>query len=193
VDVDGDSMPDNRLVDNFQQTPPNYKSAPSVALGASYGLGPTRIHGTVEWFGAIDTYSVLQGDPFQAQSSGEIIVPAVRDELRSVVNGGVGVEHRFSTTVAGYASIALDQAAKVRRAGRSNSFSTWNIIHLRGGSTFPVLGADVALGLGVSFGSNEVPSLVDLGVQGPETPPDNVNQEVKYWRLKLILGFTTGN
>jgi hypothetical protein len=65
---------------------------------------------------------------------------------------------------------------------------------LRGGSTFPVLGADVALGLGVSFGSNEVPSLVDLGApQGPETPPDNLNQEVKYWRLKLIFGFTTGN
>jgi hypothetical protein len=193
VDVDGDSIPDNLLSDSFQNTAPTYKSAPSVAVGASYGPGRTRIHGTIEWFGGIDTYSVLQGDPFQSQTTGEILVPAVRDELRSVVNGGLGVEHRFSETVAGYASVTLDQAAKVRTTGRSNSFTTWDIIHLRGGSTFPVLGANVALGLGVSFGSSVVPSLVDIADPQVPEPPESLDQEVKYWRLKLIFGFTTGN
>ena len=51
----------------------------------------------------------------------------------------------------------------------------------------------MALGLGLSFGSNEVPSLLDLGApQGPELPPESQNQRVKYWRLELIFGFTTG-
>ena len=193
VDVDGDSIPDNRLVDNFQTPSATYKSAPSMALGASYELGRTRIHGTVEWFGAIGAYDVMRGDPFQAQTGGEILVPAVREELRSVVNGGLGLEHRFSTTRAGYASVTLDRAAKVRTTGRSNSFATWDIVHLRGGATFRALGANAALGLGWSFGSNEVPSILDLGAPTGQEPPEAINQTVKFWRLKLIFGFTTGS
>ncbi len=193
VDLDGDGTPDNFLADNFQRPSPSYKSPGSAAVGVTYGRGRTQLHGTVEWFDGVSLYSVMEGQPFDAQSGGTPFIPGVKEELRSVVNGGLGIEHRFSPEVAGYGSVTFDQSSKVREQGRSNTFATWNVVHLRGGSTFAALGADVALGLGFSFGSKEVPSLVDLVSDPiPPLPEDSINPRVRFWRLKLILGFTTG-
>ena len=49
------------------------KSPLSIALGGRLGLGKTSLWGTAEWFSSVGRFTVLDADPFQAQTSGEIL------------------------------------------------------------------------------------------------------------------------
>jgi hypothetical protein len=187
-DLTGDGSADAVLASNFQdKLAPTYKSPLSVAGGASVQLGRTRLHGTAEWFEAISEYTVLQGATFQAQSDGSPITPSIEAEAKSVVNWGVGVEHEFNSDVAAFVSYAIDRSTLPDSTSTRHAFSSWDINHVRGGATFRVAGIKVALGLGLSFGSEQVP--LDDPIPGiiPPSPVD-----VSWRRWKLILGFYTG-
>ena len=190
-DLDGDGSPNSFLAANSQEdVPATYKSPFSLAVGGSYELNRTRVHATVEWFNNVRPYAVMDPDPFIIQSTGEIVNPEVIAELDDVINFGFGLEYHPGS-VDLYASFTTDFSAAPDSSSEQNvTMSTWDIYHVTGGVAFTKAGLDLTLGLGYSWGSDDVAVLsFDPDEQTTGLIGDPQNLPVKYRKLKVFFGF----
>jgi hypothetical protein len=188
-DLDGDSTNDLLWIANVQEDlPVTYKSPWSVAGGASYTVGKTGIHATVEWFDDIPGYDVLQSEPFVAQSTGDTMRVDVVQELKSVVNFGVGVEQSFTPSFSVSASFRSDYSA-IKGDGRTDvSSASWNIYFVTVGSSFTLGGGALTLGLAYGFGNESTSELFgDLNDEIVGPLPDDA--QLEYRTVRFILAF----
>lgn len=162
-----------------------YKSPISVAVGGSYRWTDTSLHVTMEYFGPVDPYVVLE-TPAAGTSPGVTTHPAVvNDALADVFNWGVGFERRFSEKTTAYVSFITDRSAS-RFAGQYDiSVATWDIFHVNGGVAFTILGTDLTLGGGFAWGKAPLKLTPDSEGDLPATVQP---AEVSYSRIKAILG-----
>ena len=78
----------------------------------AWSFGSARLHGSLEWFDAIDPYVVIQGDSLYAQvPDGEGMVPEAVAEQSDILNWALAVEYAFSETLSGYLSFRQDNSA----------------------------------------------------------------------------------
>ena len=188
-DLDGDGTNDLLWIGNVQEDlPVTYKSPWSVAGGASYTVGKTGLHATVEWFDDVPAYDVLQSEPFVGQSTGDTLRVDVVQELESGVNFGIGVEQSFTPDFSLSASFRSDYSA-IRESGRTEvSAASWNIYFVTVGSNFTLGGGALTLGLAYGFGNESTDQFFrDSGDEILESLPDDARLE--YRTLRLILAF----
>jgi long-subunit fatty acid transport protein len=131
----------------------HYKTPMGAGAGASYGWGDTRIHASVEWIGEVSRYAVLEPDPFtiSAPSGDSTVTLVIDDELDSVTNWGIGIEHRFNEKWGGYGSYRSDYSARPQANRPSASLTHWDLNHITIGTTLKVGRSDFALGLTGAF------------------------------------------
>jgi hypothetical protein len=185
-DADGDGIDDSGAdVTYGVDLDAEYKSPISVAVGGSYRWTDTSLHATIEYFGAVDPYVVME-TPARGTSPGVAThAAAVNDALADVLNWGVGFERRFSEKTTAYIGFITDHSAS-RFAGQYDvSVSTWDIYHLNGGVAFTLLGTDLTLGGGFAWGSE--PLRVTPPSEG-DLPATLQPSEVSYSRIKAVLG-----
>jgi hypothetical protein len=190
-DPDGDGTNDLSWIGNVQDDlPVTYKSPWSVAGGASYTFGKTGIHATAEWFDDVPAYDVLASGPFLAQSTGDTLRVEVTQELKSVVNFGIGVEHAFTPTFSLSASFRSDNSA-IKGNGRTDvSAASWNIYFVTVGSNFTLGGGALTLGLAYGFGNESTETFFqNPGDELLEPLPDDAQLEYRTLRLILAFGF----
>ncbi len=188
LDLDGDAIEDPVFeADHQEKLGVTYRTPPSVALGTARTLGNTTIHTTAEWFAPVSQYAILEPTPFVGQSTGDTLSPALLQELDHVINFGVGVEQRFSPTLAGYASFRTDLSARRSSPVGVSSISRWNIYYLTAGTTFEALGVGFTVGLGYGFGGSRLTRSVDGEGDLIDELPGEL--DVKYRNLRLILAF----
>jgi hypothetical protein len=185
--VNADREPLTSLATNVQhKLSAEYQSPFSVAVGASRTFGATRLHISAEWFKSVSLYQVVAAEPFEAQSSGETIDPAIYQDLDSVTNVAVAAEHAFETGTRIYLGFHTDFSGASRDPAANLTLSKWDMYHVSGGTTFQLKGTDLTLGADVGFASDTINS--DLGDPfRPITLPDNTN--VRFTRIIVILGF----
>jgi len=159
--------------DYQQDLDADYRTPVGAAVGASYGFGPTRLHGTVDWNGAVGRYTVLETPEFVVHvPSGDSTVKVVINEhLNAVLNWGVGVEHRFGETVIGYASYHTDFSGRVKGEAPGASLTRWNLNDVAAGATWHVFRSDLALGLTTAFGSQPTATPPPPVTGGPPAAP----------------------
>jgi len=148
------------------------------------------IHVTAEYFGAVDSYDLLEATDFRAQTTGASIPMSVPYGLDDVLNLGIGVDYRFSDRVSLYGGYTSDRSARLD--SNRMTITGWDIHHLTFGSAFQALDIDVTAGFGYSWGSSvewfSVATEVDP--EGPVFEVRPVRYEFDYSKLKFILGFT---
>jgi hypothetical protein len=170
------------IADDSQRVSSDYRSPFSIAVGGAHRFGQTRLHLSAEWFAGESRYSILDTEPFAAQSSGEIVSTDVDQSIRDVVNFAVGVEHRFSDRLEGYGAFHTDLSA-ARSVGRTHAAAVpMNLYHVSGGAIVKAGNSSFTAGAVAAFGS--VP-LEDLGEAGDFQPVG----EIRYMRLNFIVGF----
>ncbi len=155
------------------------KSPMSLAAGGSRSFGDSRVHLTVEWFAPQDLYSVVEATPVVAATGQAVVDPSLRQQARAVINGAVGLEHRFGPDVTGYASLRSDRSSVVDGSVSNLAFTRWNIVHAAAGATFSNGNTDFILGLVGAFGTSRVAPRPVAG-----------DFDNSYRRLTLILGFS---
>ena len=165
----------------------DYRTPFGAAAGASFGFGPSRIHATIDWYAEVPRYTVLDVEPFTVSTpSGDSTVHVViTDQLKEVFNWGVGVEHRFSPTLVGYASYHTDQSGKEESDPPSGSVTSWDLHHVAAGVNWHVFRSDFAFGVSTASGSQATPPLPaspDGGIR-----PDNL--DTRELLLTVILGW----
>jgi len=138
-----------------------YHTPVGAGAGASYGWHTTRIHAAVDWNGAVAQYTVLETPAFTVSTpSGDSTVRIlVSDHLHAVLNWGIGVEHRFSTSVSGFASYHTDLSGRHDGEAPGVSVTHWDLNNVAAGATWRVWRSDLALGVSTAFGNQKTPPL----------------------------------
>jgi hypothetical protein len=193
VDLNGDSTPDDAVSVNFQdKVNVVYKSPVSVAAGAAWTKGDTKVYASAEWFDAIGRYDVLETKPFVSQTEGDTLLNEATQAAAAVLNAGVGLEQILNPKVRFYGSFRTDFSSFVPYQGRSVSFSTWDIYHLSAGSGFTIGRFALTLGASYSFGKHAVDEPFSIGDPGQRSIQLVGTPDVNYQRFKVLAGLNVG-
>ena len=162
--TDQSGMVGNVIGATYQEgVPAHYHSPAGVGAGLSYGWGSLRLHGAAEWWAKVDRYTVLEAQSFviQTPTGDSTATTAVTDELKSVLNWGLGIEKEFGPTFAGYASYHTDRTGRSPDSPPSASVTAWDLNHVAAGVTFMAFRSTFALGQEVAFGSRPIEAFVN--------------------------------
>ena len=167
-----------------------YKSPLSVGAGLAWRIGGARLHGSLEWFDAIQPYFVMRGEDVVAQEPADRIIPVdAVQEQDEVLNWALGLEYAFSPKVNAYLSYYTDNSTltdEVERAGLG--VLPFNISNVNLGTDFAVKSARLTLGFGFGWGSKVDQELTNVLNQ---EDPDFVATYV-FRSMKLLFGFEIG-
>jgi hypothetical protein len=187
------SSEETAFIANYQQdVAARHKLPLAVGFGAGYKLGKHRLHVSAEWYDEIARYNILDTENFTAQSSGETITYPVNNELKSVVNYGLGAEFYVTENLDLFISYITDYSAAVPDTRTNLTVSTWDIYHLSGGAAFSIGRSEFTLGINYAFGSGKVKGPVNL----PDSDIQNTlvdlleNSDLDYKRIKFLIGFS---
>jgi len=191
LDLNGDDIPDSYLTSNYQEgLPSTCKSPASIAVGASYGYRTTTFHFSAEYFDRTDTYDILQTEDFRSQTTGDTLTVDVTGGMNEVFNFGIGLDHKFSEGFSLYGGFTTDRSGW--RSDVNTTFTSWDLYHATLGSAFNAFEIDWTIGLGFSWGSDDLDLTLDFledDGAGSVIGPDGLNGTADYTKFKMILGF----
>jgi hypothetical protein len=170
----------------------DYHSPWSVAAGGAYRWGRSSFHATVEWFDSVPGFDVLDTSPFASDPAAAGLLKRLHQQAKSVVNFGVGYQRTLSERFAYYAAFTTDHTFASKDDSATNSLSTWDIYHVTAGTSFVVGSVKLTMGGAYAFGS-DVRSITTLVVP-PGGPPalTPTPLDVKFSRLRVLVGFDFG-
>jgi hypothetical protein len=189
VDANGDGILDTPvLIDQaVQDLKPTYKSSWAIGGGVAWYRGATRWHTSAEWFAPVGRFTVLDVPP-----TGEVQL-TLTQQLKSVVNVGLGVEHDFGNELEVYGAAFTDFSASTGDPDINVAVSNWNLYHVSAGAKFAFAGSRFTLGTTFSFGSKVRPFVVDAPPGSLPEALEDISLDVKYRRVVLLLGFLFGS
>ena len=188
-----DTARDELLVaSNQQDVDALWKSSWAVGLGAGYRFGDARIHLSAEWYAHVGPYDVLALSPYTGQSDGEEHREAVRGELESVLNAGIGLEYTLSPSASLYGSLTTDRAAVESGTANDLAATMWDLYHVSGGAVLKFEALDLTVGLSYAGGSETLGELSwrrSSSIDDKEVLiPDET--QVRSFTLTGVLAFT---
>lgn len=193
VDIDGDDMPDEFLISNYQKDlPSKYTSAFAFGIGAYYRFSDFKIHISGEYYSRVNKFNVLTTNRFKSQTGNIFLTNHLTQALKPVLNIGLGLEYLISQRVTTYGAFITDFSALEKDERSNHSVSSWNFYHLTGGASLTFDKLEVTFGLSFAFARDDIS--VPLV---PVTPSEEIdfifqqqNAEISSMRIKFILGLT---
>jgi hypothetical protein len=190
VDADGSGIPDPPVLVNqtAEDLDAQYKSSWAIGGGVAWYRGATRWHASAEWFAPVDRFIVVDLPSVDPERQIKLT-----QQLKSVFNVGLGVEHEFGNEIAVYGAGFTDFSASVGDPDINIAVSNWNLYHLSSGVKFRFAGSRFTLGATVSFGAEQrpLPTPIPPG-DLPDTGLDS-NLDISYRRVVVLLGFLFGD
>ncbi|MBT8392312.1 MAG: hypothetical protein HKP17_09690 [Ignavibacteriaceae bacterium] len=167
-----------------------YKNPLSVGVGGAYQFGKFNLHLSAEWFDKIDSYIVLDSEPYVSQGSGEQLINDLTHEAKSIINYGLGLDYIINKEFFISAGFTTDFSAKIRNTNTNlSSAANWDVYHISAGATFPIGGSSTTLGISYSLGNDKFQNDVDL-TPDPDNPDEIAREnEVSFSRIKVLFGF----
>jgi hypothetical protein len=200
VDVTGDGETDDNYKFNTQNDLESAFHTPwAVGLGAGIQLKKGVIHLSTEWYSKVPEYTLLKTNPFEVQSTGEILEFQVVNELKSVFNFGIGVEWLLNEKISAYASFATDFSAATSGftdfaefdTQASNSNLQADFYQFGGGVSIETRIIEITLGATYRGATDEIDRPINFPDED-DIPVFNNNEKsslyIKQW--SFILGFT---
>ncbi|TAJ15720.1 long-chain fatty acid transport protein [Marinilabiliaceae bacterium JC017] len=177
-----------------------YKTPWSIAAGVGFNFWKGTLHLSTEYFSKVDRYTVMKADPFTGQSSGKKLEHELFQDLKSVLNYGIGYEMTFSEKVKAFASYSSDYSSTdggtggaIIAPGIERNISTFSsdLNHLGGGIMLTFKGADITLGTTYSFAKQKIQRPLDFpdGDNDPIFGADNMST-IHWSRWRFIVGIS---
>jgi hypothetical protein len=170
----------------------HYASPWTVGAGAAWRHERNTVHATVEWFGAVDAFDVLDASVFAGDPAASRLLGRLRQQAKSVVNFGFGFQRNVSDRFSYYGAFTTDFTYADKQRNGGHSLSTWDLYHVTAGTSLQVREAKFTLGVAYAFG--EDPRTLSAIVVPPGSPPElgDVPLDVSFSRLKVLVGFDFG-
>jgi hypothetical protein len=176
---------------NFQDdVDATYKNPLSIGFGGAYRFGKVNVHISAEWFDKINSYYVVDTEPYLSQGNGELLTNDLTHEAKSIINYGIGFDYIMNNEVIISAGFVTDFTAKVENTETNlSSASNWDVYHITTGASFPIGGSQTTLGISYSFGNDTFQSEINI-TPDPNDPDDITREtEVGFSRIKVLFGF----
>lgn len=178
----------------FENIESQRKEPISLAIGAGIPVGKNRIHLSVEGYGKVDKYTRLE-IPTIDSVTGEPFDLSFNEQLKAIVNFGIGAELYFSPKVNGFISYSSDFSAYEENANifdlinersdlKVEDFLNYN--HFGLGVDMKLKWAKVVLGATYSKGNQTIVNPLELPNPGPDPIARVAGMSVSRWRI--ILG-----
>jgi hypothetical protein len=186
---------DYMAVDFQDELKATYKSPLSVGFGMTYKFGLTNLFASAEWFEGIEQYTVIKGEDFEAQSTGETLLNEVIHEVDPVLNVALGVEHHLSSIFTLSGSFWTDFTSRPSDSTSNLSITDWDIYHFMGGTTISLQNSQLTLGMGYGYG-NRALDAGEGGLSGADRAVKSVAREFydgarySYSSFVWVLGFS---
>ncbi len=200
LDPDNDQTPDNALITSVQKGLSATTRSP-WAVGAGVGIerGRAAIHLAGEWYSAVPKYVVTEADPFEGQSSGEVLEYRIVEELESVINGAVGIEWHQGELLSLYGSFATNRSAAPEERSSflelADEVTTTTIradyLQVGGGFVLSTSYVELTLGGTYTWASEGLRRPINLPDEGDE-PIFGADANARFVssRWRFLLGFT---
>jgi len=177
----------SQIATNYQSNlSATYHSALSVGAGYGYHWTNTRLDISAEWFAAVSEFTLLPATSFTPQTGGDTITMALTAKYRSLINYGIGVQHRFSPRWNLYGAFRTDKTSIPEGAKSVGTLVNWDLYHANFGVQATIGRAAVILGLDTAWGSK--PAQSATGTPAPGLPKLPVVDE-SFFSLTGALGF----
>jgi hypothetical protein len=145
-----------------------FHSPLSIAGGATWRGQRSAVHASVEWFDAVDPYSILSPEPAPIAGSSATVDLTFTGAGQSVVNFGVGAERQLSERVTLFGGVARNASTWEEQ---SETLSSWDLIDTTVGVTLLTSRWRLAFGVGYAWGSDEFPqAITPPGTDGTRQP-----------------------
>lgn len=165
-----------------------------ISFGAGLPIGKSKIHLKVDWHGQVSEYDRLVIPVID--DSGNVISFAFKEELRSVINFGLGAEIYLSPKVNFYLSAGTDYSPLVSNANIFDLIAKRNkdtnfdadYYHFGFGIQLKMSWAELVIGSTYSTASTEFERPVDFPDPGIEIPNNDDPARITANRWRFILG-----
>jgi hypothetical protein len=199
LDLNGDGRPDNFLSNGAEEDlASSYKSPWSLAGGAAWRRGSLQLHGTVEYFGAVDRFTVLGGQT--VTPTGQLV--ALTQSFASVFNFGIAGEYWLgglntddgvrARGIVLYGAFATDHTSSPEVETNEAATSNQDHYHVTGGCGFSLGRNRFNLGVTYAFGSKE--RVFGFSNLPPSIPifGNGVPVRSSFSRFVFLLGYLFG-
>jgi hypothetical protein len=189
VDANGDgaSEPPVLVTSTLEDLDSDYRSPWAVGAGVSKRVGSTRLYASAEWYGAVDRYTVIAVPEETPGASG------LSQELRSVLNGGIGFERIVNDDISVYGAFHTDFSASKGGVTENVAVSDWDLYHLSGGLSFRFRDNRFTLGASWAFGGKDRPLESPIPPEDVPVPALGADVSVRYSKVTFLLGFVFGS
>ena len=168
----------------------NYQTSWAVGFGAAYWSKSISIHFSAEWYDAVKKYNPISIGPLYSQSAGEYFTKEVSQQLKSIINAGIGIDYKLNNKLSFAGSFITDFSANDTNTESNISLSRWDIYHISAGSYFSIGTSEITLGISYSFGSDVIKQIADIGDPDTGIGSDvSTTSDVKFTRIKVLFGF----
>ena len=189
---------DDVYIENYQQNlAVNARSSWAVGLGMGIKFEKTVVHISSEWFTKVNGYTIFEAEEFVGQQPADTINFSLVDGLKSVLNFGIGVEHKFTDKVYAYGSIASDFSAVGSEGSFLFKFDNNNIAHSTFDGDFFHFGGGVSLNfkwaeltIGATHGSAQRTIDRPLNIGEDEILYSDATSKIKFGRWRFLVGFS---
>jgi len=180
----------NVFESNYQdQLTASHKTSWAIGTGLAYWWKSLSLHFSAEWYNAVKNYELVTLAPLYSQSSGTTFNHEITQQLKSIINFGIGADYKLSDKFSLAGSFITDFSAGDSNAG-SGSLANGDIYHISAGSYFKVGGSEITFGLSYSFANDVINQIADIGNINPDKVKSvSSSAEVKFTRIKVLFGF----
>jgi hypothetical protein len=179
----------NQFSSNYQDDlSSEYKTSWALGFGAAYRLDKYKFHFSAEWYDAVKEFYVLDSEPYQSQSSGEILTNDLTHQTKSIINYGLGIDYFAADSLIFSVSFISDYSAKSEDVKLNQPQALGlNLFHISAGSTFKVWKSLLTLGLVYTYGSQSIGENINLNVGNNSILSSEA--KLQYQQIKVLLGF----
>ena len=131
--------------------------------------------------------------PFASDPAAASLVKRLQQQAKSVVNFGLGYERKVSDRFSFYGALTTDRTFADKNDSAGNSLSTWDIYHATAGASLMVKSMKLTMGGAYSFGSDTRSIPVLIVPPGGAPVLTSAPLDVKYSRLRVLIGFDFGH
>ncbi|WP_430817590.1 hypothetical protein [Carboxylicivirga sp. RSCT41] len=176
-----------------------YKTPWSMAAGIGVDILWGTFHASTEYYSGVDRHTIMQAEPFIAQSTSIERTASVVNELNSVLNYGFGYNIDINENIAAYMSYSTDFSAAVGDfdtvEGKENlnyiaSTFKADITHLGFGVLMDFSWADLTLGATRANAKYTVDRPIDFPDEDGNMTANNDISRIDWQRWRFILSLS---
>ena len=178
----------------------NYRSPWSLGIGTSQQLGSRlTVYASSEYYMNVKEYTLFEAKDYISQSSNEINSFKYTDKLKSVINGGFGLEFVLSDKIRAYGSFCTDFSAVEdnpisfigNKESATNSTLKADFYHFGGGFVLSFKKADITFGTTYTGGKQYMSRAFNF----PSGNDDNLFSEedlstINWSRWRFVFSFS---